>query len=89
LEEEKKIEYPFVFIDESGTSGSEDNIQPYFGVGFLKIKNPIEISKRLINIICNSKNKSTSKKKRVKKKNIERRCSRARARCTPDDIKTS
>jgi hypothetical protein len=68
LEEEKNFEYPFVFIDESGTSGNKDNVQPYFGVGFLKINNPIEISKRLMNIICNSKTKARQRRKELREK---------------------
>jgi hypothetical protein len=56
------MKHPFVFIDESGTADSHKNPQPYFGVGFLKVENPTELSKRLLNIGCNAKSKAVQKR---------------------------
>jgi hypothetical protein len=57
------MRHPFVFLDESGTADSHKNPQPYFGVGFLKVENPTELSKRLLNIGCNAKSKAVQKRR--------------------------
>lgn len=43
------MNYPFIFVDESGVSINTDNRQPYFGVGILKVQDPYPFTVDLFN----------------------------------------
>ncbi len=43
------MDYPFIFVDESGVSLNTDDRQPYFGVGMLKVQDPYPFTVDLLN----------------------------------------